>query len=144
MIQSLLSALGKARSSAVSLSPPPPLPSSSSYSTSAYPSVPSSSGAQSSHLHSLSSASSSTFHGADSEDGHSYGQHSDSSTRVPGSLAQRSISGVSSSGNGSFEERKERERRGTMGQTIRKPDDLFKVVKERLLAWSYLMAWYQG
>lgn len=29
-------------------------------------------------------------------------------------------------------------------QGIRRPEDLFRVVKERLLAWSYLVQWYQG
>lgn len=29
-------------------------------------------------------------------------------------------------------------------QVIRRPDDVFRVVKERLFSWSYMMQWYQG
>ena len=27
---------------------------------------------------------------------------------------------------------------------VKRPEDVFKVVKERVLSWSYLMQWYQG
>ena len=28
--------------------------------------------------------------------------------------------------------------------TIRRPEDVFKVVKDRLFCWSYMVQWYQG
>lgn len=30
------------------------------------------------------------------------------------------------------------------GTVIRRSDDVFKVVKDRVFSWSYMMQWYQG
>ena len=30
------------------------------------------------------------------------------------------------------------------GAVVRRPEDLVKVVKDRMFSWSYMMTWYQG
>ncbi len=39
---------------------------------------------------------------------------------------------------------RDRERKVAPGQVMRRPEDVFKVVKDRLFSWSYMMQWYQG
>lgn len=33
---------------------------------------------------------------------------------------------------------------GKNGVVLRRPEDVYKVVKDRILSWSYMMEWYQG
>lgn len=35
-------------------------------------------------------------------------------------------------------------RSGSTPRSIRRVDDVFSLVRERLVAWSYLMQWYNG
>lgn len=67
-----------------------------------------------------------------------------SSYHLP-SHGSRSVSGSTliGSGGGGGEERKEKI--GTSSsQMIKRPEDVFRIVKERLFSWSYMMQWYQG
>lgn len=39
---------------------------------------------------------------------------------------------------------KERDKEREKGVLVRRPDDLVKVVRDRMFSWSYMMTWYQG
>jgi hypothetical protein len=50
--------------------------------------------------------------------------------------------GGPASGSGAAEREKEKDKRG--GVIVRRPEDVFGVVKDRVFSWSYMMQWYQG
>lgn len=52
--------------------------------------------------------------------------------------SSRSVSGSTTIGE------RERKEKVASAQVIRRPEDVFKVVKDRLFSWSYMMQWYQG
>ncbi|ORY29163.1 hypothetical protein BCR39DRAFT_533034 [Naematelia encephala] len=59
----------------------------------------------------------------------------------------RSVS--ASTVSGSSKDRDEKGKRSAIdgpgaSQAIRRPEDVFRVVKDRLFSWSYMMQWYQG
>ena len=47
---------------------------------------------------------------------------------------------------GSYSHDREREKSGGKAGVvgIRRPEDVFRIVKERVFGWSYMMQWYQG
>ncbi|ODN91418.1 hypothetical protein L198_05932 [Cryptococcus wingfieldii CBS 7118] len=63
----------------------------------------------------------------------------------PGSFVppggSRSASGGSFMGGGKD---KGKDPEGKSGAVLRRPEDVYRVVKERILSWSYMMEWYTG
>lgn len=144
---SLLGAFGKSNSSRISAIP---IPSSSA------PPLPT---PASSHFHSSSSAlppvsASDEFpiHSPDSPryPESTYSRERDKSQEARERRArERSASSTFLPGGGrvvssKFKDKEKEKDRGGGDTVIRKPEDIFKVVKERLFSWSYMMQWYQG
>lgn len=65
--------------------------------------------------------------------------HPPGSFTIPG--GGRSSSQTYSIGGG---KEKGKEAEGKNGVVLRRPEDVYKVVKDRILSWSYMMEWYQG
>lgn len=42
------------------------------------------------------------------------------------------------------ESRREETKDKEKGAVVKRPEDLVKVVKDRMFSWSYMMTWYQG
>lgn len=69
---------------------------------------------------------------------------SGSSMRVGGGYAG-SIAGSSAQGGSGEKREKDRDReKSSGGATARRPEDMIRVVKDRLFSWSYMMQWYAG
>lgn len=65
--------------------------------------------------------------------------HPPGSFTVPG--GRRTSSQTYSIGGG---KEKGRDTEGKNGMVFRRPEDVYKVVRDRILSWSYMMEWYQG
>ncbi|OXH30975.1 hypothetical protein J008_03829 [Cryptococcus neoformans] len=65
--------------------------------------------------------------------------HPPGSFTIPG--GGRSSSQTYSIGGG---KEKGKDAEGKNGVVLRRPEDVYKVVKDRILSWSYMMEWYQG
>ncbi|KIR28351.1 hypothetical protein I307_03812 [Cryptococcus deuterogattii 99/473] len=65
--------------------------------------------------------------------------HPPGSFTVPG--GRRASSQTYSIGGG---KEKGRDAEGKNGMAFRRPEDVYKVVRDRILSWSYMMEWYQG
>lgn len=53
------------------------------------------------------------------------------------------LSGSTGSQGEKREKDKDRDKTGG-GAIVRRPEDLVKVTRDRLVSWSYMMLWYQG
>jgi hypothetical protein len=60
------------------------------------------------------------------------------------SIRAGSIAGSSAQGGSGEKREKDRDREKSGGATARRPEDMIRVVKDRLFSWSYMMQWYSG